>query len=66
MVLREARDVEIASWHIDVGVTGVTPIAERPALVAAYGALSDHGAGMLVAAAGTTEASPPAGITPPR
>lgn len=46
----EARDVEIASWHIDVGVTGVTPIAERPALVAAYGALSDHGAGMLVAA----------------
>lgn len=41
--------VEIAAWHSDVGVSGATPIAERPGLVAAYRDLRDLGAGMLVA-----------------
>jgi DNA invertase Pin-like site-specific DNA recombinase len=42
--------VEIKSWQIDLGVDGATPIAERPGLVAAYSALREHQAGMLVAA----------------
>lgn len=45
---REA--VEIASWQIDVGVSGATPIAERPGLLAAYQAIRDNKAGILVAA----------------
>jgi DNA invertase Pin-like site-specific DNA recombinase len=46
----ERECVEIKSWQIDIGINGATPIAERPGLVAAYGALRKHGAGMLVAA----------------
>jgi DNA invertase Pin-like site-specific DNA recombinase len=42
--------VEIASWQVDVGVGGDTPIAERPGLVAAYRALRVLGARTLVAA----------------
>lgn len=46
----ERERVEVKSWQIDLGIGGATPIAERPALIAAYAALREHGAGMLVAA----------------
>jgi len=46
----ERESVEIASWHTDVGVDGATPIGERPALLAAYRAVREQGAGILVAA----------------
>jgi len=46
----ERERVAVTSWQIDVGVDGTTPIAERPGLLAAYGAIALHGAGMLVAA----------------
>lgn len=42
--------VDVASWQIDVGVEGDAPIAERPGLMAAYRALFEHGAAVLVAA----------------
>lgn len=42
--------VEIRSWHVDRGIAAATPIAERPALMAAYGAILQHRAGILVAA----------------
>ncbi len=35
---------------LDLGIDGTTPIAERPGLVAAYRAIREHRAGMLVAA----------------
>jgi DNA invertase Pin-like site-specific DNA recombinase len=44
------ESVEITSWQVDVGVDGATPIAERPALLAAYQAIREWRAGMLVAA----------------
>lgn len=44
------QGISIASWKADEGVSGAAPIAERPGLVAAYGALREHGAGVLVAA----------------
>lgn len=44
------EQVEIRSWQVDVGVDGATPIAERPGLMAAYRALHEVGADMLVAA----------------
>ncbi len=47
------EQVAVASWHVDEGVDGATPIAERPALMAAFGAVRVHGAGMLVAANAT-------------
>ncbi len=46
----ERECVEIKSWQIDIGIGGATPIAERPGLVAAYRAIREYGAGMLVAA----------------
>jgi DNA invertase Pin-like site-specific DNA recombinase len=46
----ERERIEIASWHVDVGIRGATPIAERPALVAAFRAIREYGAGILVAA----------------
>jgi DNA invertase Pin-like site-specific DNA recombinase len=46
----ERAGVEVTAWAVDVGIDAATPIAERPGLVAAYRALVDHGAGMLVAA----------------
>lgn len=46
----ERERVEITSWQIDVGVDGATPIAERPGLLAAYRAIVEQRAGMLVAA----------------
>jgi DNA invertase Pin-like site-specific DNA recombinase len=42
--------VSVASWHVDQGVCSVTPIDQRPALVAALAALREHGAGVLVVA----------------
>lgn len=42
--------VTVASWHVDQGVCSVTPVAERPALVAALASLRQHGAGVLVVA----------------
>jgi DNA invertase Pin-like site-specific DNA recombinase len=42
--------ITIASWKADEGVAGGTPIAERPGLVSALGALRELGAGVLVAA----------------
>jgi DNA invertase Pin-like site-specific DNA recombinase len=41
--------VTIASWSVDVGLGGMTPIAERPGLVAAYRALVAERADVLVA-----------------
>src|SRR5580658_2053782 len=42
--------VQIAAWHADHGVCSVTPLDERPALVAALASLREHGAGVLVVA----------------
>ena len=44
------RSVHVAAWHVDTGVDAATPIAERSALLAAYRALREHDAGVLVAA----------------
>ncbi|MBX3214293.1 MAG: recombinase family protein [Labilithrix sp.] len=46
----EREGVEVRAWQLDLGVGGATPIAERPGLLAAYAAIREHGAGMLVAA----------------
>src|SRR5688572_1352620 len=46
----EREHVSVTSWRTDVGIPGMTPIAERPALVAAYRALAPEGARVLVAA----------------
>lgn len=46
--------VEVSSWHVDVGIDGATPIAERPALMAAFRAVRVLGARRLVAANATT------------
>ncbi len=46
----ERECVEIKSWQVDIGIGGATPIAERPGLVAAYRAIREYRAGMLVAA----------------
>jgi DNA invertase Pin-like site-specific DNA recombinase len=42
--------VAVTSWQMDIGVGGATPIAERPGLVAAYRAIAEQRAGVLVAA----------------
>jgi DNA invertase Pin-like site-specific DNA recombinase len=42
--------VSVAEWHVDAGVCSVTPVDQRPALVAALAALRGHGAGVLVVA----------------
>ena len=42
--------VQVVAWHVDQGVCSVTPIDERPALVAALASLREHGAGVLVVA----------------
>jgi DNA invertase Pin-like site-specific DNA recombinase len=44
------RRVQVASWQIDRGIGGAVPIAERPGLVAAYAAVREHRASLLVAA----------------
>jgi DNA invertase Pin-like site-specific DNA recombinase len=42
--------VRVVAWHVDQGVCSVTPIDERPGLVAALASLREHGAGVLVVA----------------
>ncbi len=42
--------VQVAAWHVDQGVCSVTPLDERPALVAALASLREYGAGVLVVA----------------
>jgi len=42
--------VQVAAWHVDQGVCSVTPIDQRPALVAALASLREHAAGVLVVA----------------
>jgi DNA invertase Pin-like site-specific DNA recombinase len=42
--------VQVAAWHVDQGVCSVTPLDERPALVATLSSLRQHGAGVLVVA----------------
>lgn len=44
------RGVEIRAWELDPSAEGATPIAERPGLLAAYVAIREHCAGILVAA----------------
>lgn len=39
----------IVSWHTDKGVSGITPVDQRPGLVAAFQALQEHRIGVLVA-----------------
>jgi DNA invertase Pin-like site-specific DNA recombinase len=46
----EREGVSVVAWETDEGIDGETPIAERPALVAAYRALLELRAGRLVAA----------------
>jgi DNA invertase Pin-like site-specific DNA recombinase len=40
----------VVAWHVDHGVSGATPVAQRPALLAAIADLREHGATVLVAA----------------
>jgi DNA invertase Pin-like site-specific DNA recombinase len=42
--------VQVAAWHVDAGVSGASPIEERPGLLAALSALREHDAGVLVVA----------------
>jgi DNA invertase Pin-like site-specific DNA recombinase len=42
--------VSVVAWHIDAGVSGASPIEDRPALCAALAALRAHGAGLLLVA----------------
>lgn len=42
--------VAVVAWHVDAGVSGATPVAERSGLLAALGALRELDAGVLVAA----------------
>jgi DNA invertase Pin-like site-specific DNA recombinase len=42
--------VQVSAWHIDQGVCSVTPVDERPALVAALASVKEHRAGVLVVA----------------
>ena len=41
--------VTVAAWHVD-SVCSVTPVEDRPGLVAALASLREHGAGVLVVA----------------
>jgi site-specific DNA recombinase len=45
----QAQGVTVASWHVDQGVSGATPVEDRPALLDALAAVQ-QGAGILVAA----------------
>jgi len=42
--------VVVVAWHLDAGVSGGAPIADRPELVAALASLTVHSAGVLVVA----------------
>lgn len=45
-----AQGLEIAAWHVDQGVSGATPVDERPGLLAAIRDLGERQAGVLLAA----------------
>jgi|HubBroStandDraft_1064217.scaffolds.fasta_scaffold70662_2 site-specific DNA recombinase len=45
-----SQGVHVAALHVDQGVCSVTPIDERPALVAALASVREHTAGVLVVA----------------
>lgn len=45
-----ANEASVVAWLEDRGVSGATPVDERPNLLAALQALRDHGAGLLVIA----------------
>jgi hypothetical protein len=42
--------VSVVAWHVDAGVSSVTAIDGRPALLAALASLREHGPGVLVVA----------------
>src|SRR5208337_4129386 len=42
--------VQVAAWPVDQGVSSVTPVDKRPALMEALRRLREHGAGVLVVA----------------
>lgn len=42
--------VTVAAWHVDQGVSGSTPVGDRPGLTAALSSLAQLGAGVLVVA----------------
>lgn len=44
------QGARVVAWHVDHGVSGATPLDERPGLVAALADLGAQGAGVLVAA----------------
>lgn len=44
-----SHDIRFVSWHED-RLSGATAVEDRPGLMAALGALREHGAGLLVAA----------------
>lgn len=45
-----AQCVTVVAWHDDLGVSGGTPLEERPGLLAAIDAVDVHHAGVLVVA----------------
>lgn len=42
--------VSVVAWHVDQGVSGATPVDERPGFLAALASVREHRAGVLVAA----------------
>lgn len=45
-----ANGVTIAAWHVDRGVSGGAPLDKRPELMAAFEAMREHAAGLLLVA----------------
>lgn len=43
-----SRGITVVAWHVDQGVSGATPVDQRPALVEALESLLTHRAGLLV------------------
>ena len=46
----DCHEVEVVGWHFDRSVSGTTPMAERPELIAAFTSIRTHGAGLLLVA----------------
>lgn len=44
------QGVTVLAWHCDQGVSGAAALDKRPGLTAALGAVTEHGAGLLVVA----------------
>jgi DNA invertase Pin-like site-specific DNA recombinase len=45
-----AKGVAVVAWHEDLGVSGGTPLEERPGLLAAIESVDANGAGVLIVA----------------